>query len=92
MVEPANTRSLSLVYRYLKSVFVGLLASVVALCLAAITIWIVFRFGALDFFSFPPEGSGIGATSYNVTPWVWAIIVVGFLLGFVWEFRRAVRE
>lgn len=72
----------------LKSVFAGIAASVVAAIVTAVAMigWLLVMSLRL------PEGQTIGwdPVSFFRQSWLsWPILVSAFVLGFVWEYRRA---
>ena len=71
---------------YVKSVAAGIATVVVAMLLSAFLValylFIVYK---------PKENESIGLDpiSFAKTPLAWLIVAVIFMVGFVWEFRRA---
>ena len=73
-----------------KSVFVGLAATIAAAVSTAVVIvgWVLVKSRNL------PDGQTYGwdpVSFYRGSALSWLILIAAFLLGFVWEYRRAAR-
>ena len=82
---------------YFKSVLVGLLSTVIAIILwlfAVIAYFSVVSKTAISVVSEPASNAAVGwdVGSYANTYHLWAFCLLAFIVGFVWEFRRARRR
>ena len=72
---------------YLKSLVVGITAVVMAALFSAF-------FMTLYLYAYKPKGNeaiGLDPVSFAKTPVAWLVVVVIFMAGFLWEFRRAAK-
>jgi len=69
---------------YVKSLAAGIIAVVLATLLSSLLIGLY-----LAYKSRQSEAIGLDLISFAKTPLAWLIVAVIFMVGFVWEFRRA---
>ena len=77
--------------RYLKSVIVGVAAAVVASVIWVLAVFILPVFLPFFISRFTGSGGSGGAMASVGSGSILAVALLGFLVGFVWNFRRASR-